>query len=51
MSFVALDEDHLEHRRVFLERFEARRKAWIPESSSRPMIGEKATVHCRVDGL
>ena len=51
MSFVALDEDHLEHRRVFLERFEARRKVRISKSPARVVIDEKATVHRRVDGL
>jgi len=51
MPLVALDEEHFVHRRVFLEPLEARREAWITESSSRPVIGEETTVHCGVNRL
>ena len=50
MSFVALYEQHLVDRRMFLERLEAGYEGWIAELSSRPVVDQKATIHCRVDG-
>ena len=50
MSLIALDKEHLEHRRVLLQRLEAGREAGVTKLPSGVVVGQEAAVHRGVDG-